>query len=493
MSAARESLSRLRAGLARSGPAWLARQREEAWSAFAEAGFPTRRLEAWKSTNLAPLTALEFARIGTAASISLSVPTSATPPGTQARSDEGAGPGRTVAGVRVERLAEILAREPERLAGRLGRLADPKHAALVALATAFLEDGVVIELAPGVRCETPIRIRFAAPSDAAGRPVASFPRLLVLAGEDSAATILVEFVSTGHEAEPGPAKSGTTTSDARANAATGRAVAPGPPGFTNHVAEVALAPRARIELVQLQAESAPHVHFSSLHVEVDHAAHLDSRVFTLTDGLLRSELDLRLIAPQAEATLDGLFLVRGAGHADHFTTVEHAAPHCTSRQEYRGVVGDRGKGVFRGRVVVQPGAQKTNASQSNPNLLLSEHAAIDTRPQLEIYADDVRASHGSTIGQLDPDALFFLRARGIGAAEARVLLTRAFARTIVDGIALPALRSEVDERVGRALAALEPTLSGDASSWDPSAGFPSSGDPSTDGVSAGNPPTGGRS
>src|SRR5690606_18394452 len=293
----------------------------------------------------------------------------------------------------------------ERLAGRLGRLADPKRSALVALATACLEDGVLVELAPGARCEAPIRIRFSAPSDAEGRPVARFPRLLVLAGEDSAATIVVEL-------EPPTA-----------------GAAAGVPGFTAHVAEVALAPRARVELVQLQGEAAPRIHFSSLHAEIDRAARLDSRVFTLSDALLRSELDLRLIAPQAEATLDGFFLAHGAGHVDHFTTVEHAAPHCTSRQEYRGVIGDRGKGVCRGRVVVRPDAQKTDASQSNPNLLLSDHAAIDTRPQLEIYADDVRASHGSTIGQLDPEALFFLRARGIGAAEARVLLTRGFAQT----------------------------------------------------------------
>ncbi len=153
--------------------------------------------------------------------------------------------------------------------------------------------------------------------------------------------------------------------------------------------------------------------------------------------------------------MNGFFLGRGAGHVDHFTTVDHAAPHCTSAQDYRGVLGDRAKGVFRGRVIVRPGALKTDARQSNPNLLLSDTAAIDTRPQLEIYADDVRASHGSTIGQLDPDALFFLRARGIDEAEARILLTRAFAQSIVDAIRDPGLREDVTRRVDTALGLLE--------------------------------------
>ncbi len=164
------------------------------------------------------------------------------------------------------------------------------------------------------------------------------------------------------------------------------------------------------------------------------------------------------MAPGAETGMSGFFFGRGAGHVDHFTTVEHAAPHCTSAQEYRGVLADRAKGVFRGRVIVRPGALKTDARQSNPNLLLSDTASIDTRPQLEIYADDVRASHGSTIGQLDADAVFFLRARGIAEAEARVLLTHAFATTIVDAIRDPGLREDVGRRVDEALARLDPVL-----------------------------------
>jgi Fe-S cluster assembly protein SufD len=423
VSVAVDALLRLRQRFAGEGPEWLQTQREEARRAFLEAGLPTRRLEAWKSTNLAPLAALEFARIAPTGAATLAASLAATLP----------------AGVRVRSLSEVLRTEPERIAGRLGSLADPKQSALVALQTACLEDGVVVELAADARFEEPIRIRSHSSPDVYERPSASFPRLLVLAGANSEATIVEEFSSE---------KSA--------------------PGFTNHVAELLLAAGARIELVQIQAEPAPRIHFSSVHAELDRDARFDSRIVSLADGLLRSELDVRLTAPGAETAMDGFFLGRGRGHVDHFTTVDHAAPHCTSAQEYRGVLGDQAKGIFRGRVIVRPGAQKTDARQSNPNLLLSSTASVDTRPQLEIYADDVRASHGSTIGQLDADALFFLRARGIAEAEARVLLTRAFASAFVDAIRDPGVRGEVARRVDEALIRLEPVLdAGHSPATDP--------------------------
>lgn len=417
MSTAVNSLLRLRERLAKDGPGWLVQRREDALAAFVEAGLPTRRLEAWKSTNLAALAALDFARIAPTGAATLDPKLADSLP----------------RGVRVRSLSDVLRTEPDRLAGKLGRLADPKKSALVALQTACLEDGVVVELAAGARVEEPIQIRFQSSPDVYGRPSASFPRLLVLAGEASDATICAEFVS-----------------EAAA------------PGFTNHVSECLIEASARIELVLIQGESTPRFHFTSVHAELERDAHLGSRVVSLGDGLTRSELDVRLLAPGASTEMIGLFLGRGAGHVDHYTTVEHAAPHTTSAQEYRGILGDRAKGVFRGRVVIRPGAQKTQASQSNPNLLISAHAEIDTRPQLEIYADDVRASHGSTIGQLDADALFFLRARGIAEPEARMLLTRAFATAALEPIRDAGLRAAVGQRVDAALAALSaPAATGD--------------------------------
>lgn len=422
MSVAVDSLMRLRLRFAGEGPEWLQTRREDAWRAFLEAGLPTRRLEAWKSTNLAPLAALEFARIAPTGAATLGAKLAASLP----------------TGVRVRSLAEVLRSDPGRIAGALGRLADPKQSALVALQTACLEDGVVIELDANARIDEPIRIRLHSSPDVYDRPSASFPRLLVLAGENSEATIVLDFSSE----KPAP-------------------------GFTCHVAELMLAAGARVELVQIQAEPAPRIHFSSVHAEVERGARFDSNVSSLSDGLLRSELDVRLIAPGAETGMNGFFLGRGAGHVDHYTTVEHAAPHCTSAQEYRGVLADRSKGVFRGRVVVRPDAQKTDARQSNPNLLLSDSASVDTRPQLEIYADDVRASHGSTIGQLDADALFFLRARGIAEAQARLLLTHAFAASVVDAIRDPGLRADLTRRIDDVLARLEPALAAGGSTPEP--------------------------
>jgi len=228
------------------------------------------------------------------------------------------------------------------------------------------------------------------------------------------------------------------------------------PGLTAFVAEYHLAAGAKIETVQIQSEGAERIHVTSSHARLEGDAHFDSHVFSLGDGLVRSELSVTLDAPGAETRMRGFFLGRNHAHLDHYTTVDHAAEHCSSDQEYRGVLDDDSKGVFRGRVIVRPGAQQTSARQSNPNLLLSDRATIDTKPQLEIYADDIRASHGATIGQLDPEALFFLRARGIGEAVARRVLTRGFAGSIVEGIADDDVRRFVAARVEDALASLHP-------------------------------------
>jgi Fe-S cluster assembly protein SufD len=264
-------------------------------------------------------------------------------------------------------------------------------------------------------------------ADGPTEPSAAFPRLLVVAAQGSSATVVFESMSQGTA-----------------------------PGLTAFVAEYHLAAGARIETVQIQAEGAERIHFTSSHARLENDARFDSHVLSLGDGLVRSELSVTLDAPGAETRMRGFFLGRNEGHVDHFTRVDHAAEHCTSDQEYRGVLDGESKGVFRGLVVVRPGAQKTDARQSNPNLLLSDRAMIDTKPQLEIYADDVRASHGSTIGQLDAEALFFLRARGIGEAAARLVLTRGFAHSIVEGIAEDSVRESVAARVEDVLAALHP-------------------------------------
>ena len=442
MSAAVDTLLELREATlpsVREGEAeWISSLRDRALAAFREQGIPTRSLEDWKGTSLAALEKIEFARVG------------AVEPGPVVMAGGGAPllrflDGRLVnanaeasrlpSGARWLSLAEARRQAPELLEGRLGGLADPKRHALVALQTACLDDGAVLAIEPGVRLETPIHLRFETSAD--GTAAACFPRLLLQAGEGSQALIFVEHVSV-----PAGAGSG----DGSGSAAR---------GLTAFVAELALGRGSRIEAVQLQDEEPSRIHFTSTHARLERDACLESRVFTTSTGLVRSELEVVLAEPGSESRMRGFYLGRDRAHVDHFTTVDHAVERCTSDEEYRGVLGDHSEGVFRGRVIVRPDAQKTDARQSNPNLLVSDRAKADSKPQLEIYADDVRASHGSTIGQLDPEALFFLRARGIGAAEARLLLTRAFAHAIVDGIESEAIRAHVAERVDGALAELE--------------------------------------
>jgi Fe-S cluster assembly protein SufD len=434
-----------------AGAGWLGALRRDALAAFESQGLPTRRLEAWKGTDYSALGELDFVRVGPDAAVRVGPDAAvrvgpdpavrvggdaarATATGSgdaelvfvDGRLDaEASSPGELPRGVRVMSLADAIANEPALVEGRLGSLPDTKRESLVALQTALFEDGAVVALDAEARMERPLRMRLVSTTSEAGAS-AAFPRLLVVAGERSEATLLLEHESAGEG-----------------------------PGFTALVAELLLAAGARCELVQVQAEEGGRIHFTSVHARLERDARFESHVFSLGRGLVRSEMDVTLAEPGAETVLRGLFLGRDHSHIDHYTTVDHAAESCTSDEEYRGVLADRSKGVFRGRVIIRPAAQKTDARQSNPNLLLSDDATIDAKPQLEIYADDVRASHGSTIGQLDADALFFLRSRGLGEAEARLLLTNAFAERVVETVRDVDLRARVADRLVAALAAVE--------------------------------------
>jgi Fe-S cluster assembly protein SufD len=446
MSAFVESLARIREQPAErrtarvgSSPltARLQQLAQDGRTAFDEQGLPTRRSERWKGTSLAALERLDLARIGPASAESTVDLQGRTGPGIAQESDlvllDGRALGGTTEpvslgeGVRVLSLAEAAGEVPELLAQHLGALGDAKQDGFTGLHDACFEDVAVVVIAPGARVTRAIRVSCIATADASDRPSACFPRVLVVAGEASEADLLIESIALGDGS-----------------------------GFTSLLTEVHLAAGARLGLVELTGESVQQVHLSQTHARLERDARLETHVLSTSPGFVRSEVTVSLHAPGASVKMDGLYLGREESHHDHFTTVDHAAPHCTSDEEYRGVLSDRSSGVFRGRVVVRPDAQKTNARQSNPNLLLSERASIDTKPQLEIYADDVKASHGSTIGQLDAEALFFLRARGIDASEARRLLTRGFALALIDGIGDEGLRAHVDQRVDAALTRLDP-------------------------------------
>lgn len=420
-------------------PNWLATLRRDALASFEEQGLPTRRQEEWKGTNLAPLAAMEFTRVGASPNFSIPMQEDVGPGPLLVFVDGAFDPAasrreKLPAGVRASSLAEVLRDEPESIKGYLGALTDPKIQPLVALQTAFLSDGAVLVLDSGTTAPHPIRLRFISTGDAGDSGAgtsAAFPRLLVIAGEGSSLALVQEHISSD---------------DA--------------PGLTAYVSEFHLAAGARVECLEVQAEAAARVHFTSLHARLEKNATFDSHVITVADGLVRSELLVELIEPNAATKLCGLFMGQKTAHLDHFTTVDHAAVNCTSDEEYRGVLANESKGVFRGRVIVRPGAQGTDTKQSNPNLLLSDRATIDTKPQLEIYADDIRASHGSTIGQLDSDALFFLRARGIDEAEAKRLLTGAYAHGVVARIQNEELRRVATTQVDATLTQLEKSESG---------------------------------
>jgi Fe-S cluster assembly protein SufD len=217
--------------------------------------------------------------------------------------------------------------------------------------------------------------------------------------------------------------------------------------FSNVISEIALGKNAAVEYYRLQEESAKAFHISGMHVHQERDSRFDAHTVTLGCALLRNDVDVRLVAPGAYCSLNGLYLASGRQHVDVHTRIDHLQAHGTSSEFYKGILDGHGRSVFNGKVIVHPDAQKTDARQSNKNLLLSSDAEADTKPELEIYADDVKCSHGATVGQLDADAVFYLRSRGINEAVARNLLTLAFAREIIEQVKVPALRSYLDQAV----------------------------------------------
>jgi Fe-S cluster assembly protein SufD len=282
----------------------------------------------------------------------------------------------------------------------LGALADGKQHPLAALNTALFPDAACVSVPAGAALSQPIHLVFVSTGD--GAPRASFPRVFVEVGPGSRALVIQDHVTLGAG-----------------------------PRFTDVVAEVSVGENASLELVLLQRESEASWQISNLQAELARDARFAARTLTLGGALVRNDLGVRLAGAGAECDLDGLFLGAGSRLVDNHTLVDHAVPHCTSRELYKGILGGRSRGVFRGRVIVRPDAQKSDAQQHNANVLLSNEAEIDTKPQLEIWADDVRCSHGASIGRLDEDALFYLRSRGLAESAARDLLTRGFAAEVL--------------------------------------------------------------
>jgi Fe-S cluster assembly protein SufD len=312
-------------------------------------------------------------------------------------------------GVRIESLARVVDREPALVENRLGRILTAGNS-FAALNSAFIEDGAVILVPPGVALSEPIHVVHHATA-AGGAPV-SHPRLLIVAGRNSQATVVESFA--------GP---------------------DGVPYLTNAVAEVVLEDGAILDHYKVQREGTAAFHIATLAVRQGRDTHFSSHSIALGAAIARQEVDQVFQGQGGECTLGGLFLATGTQLTDTHTRIDHAVPHCSSRQLYKGIMDGQARGVFVGRVVVAKNAQKTDAQQTNKNLLLSRNALVHSVPQLEILADDVKCKHGSTTGQLDATALFYLRSRGIGEDAARSLLVYAFASDVIARIKVEALRA----------------------------------------------------
>jgi Fe-S cluster assembly protein SufD len=409
-------------------PAFLAEARRAALSRFEALGLPTARHEDWRFTSLAALGGVSFARApaGDRAFAAALLDRGSAPEGPRlvfvngrldpVLSTRGALP----AGAILSSLADALRDAPEAVRPHLGRLARPDDHAFVAANAALFEDGGFVLLPPGAAVDAPIALVFV--TDAALGPVATHPRVLVVAGAGARGTIEEVFVGRGAS-------------------------------LTNAVTELVLADGATVEHVRFQAEAAEAFHVASVHAEQGAGASLAAHAFSLGARLSRSEIRARLSGEGGKISANGLYMADGARVADQLSWVEHAVPRCTTTETFKGILDGAARGVFSGRVRVLPGAQKTVAYQRSSSLLLSDDAVADTKPQLEIFADDVKCGHGGTVGQLDEAALFYLRSRGVPEAEAKSLLVWAFASEMVGLVSAPALRARAKNLVAARLPA----------------------------------------
>jgi Fe-S cluster assembly protein SufD len=401
---------------------WLRAIRTAALERFAESGFPTPRNEEWRYTPVTPIQSRAFP---------LAEPDDIGAQEIERFEFEGIEHHRLVfvngwfapqlshvrnlpEGAVLTHLAGALEAQPALVQAHLARYADANGDAFTALNSAFAADGAFVHLASGTRLEEPILLLFV--SSTPDGAAAAHPRNLLIAEEGAQATLIERYVSVADASY-----------------------------FTNAVTEVVVAPGARLTHYKLQEESGKAFHIGGLHVYQDRDSTFTSHYVSLGGSLVRNDIRSLLDAEGAECVLNGLYVASGRQHVDSHTRIDHARPHGTSRELYKGILDGAAHGVFAGKVIVHPDAQKTDAQQANKNLLLSRGAEIDTKPQLEIYADDVKCSHGATVGQLDREVLFYLRSRGIDEEAARSLLTFAFASDVLRAMTLHPLRQRVEE------------------------------------------------
>jgi Fe-S cluster assembly protein SufD len=408
---------------------WLRKLRRDAFARFCEVGFPTTHDEDWRFTNVSAIGRTPFRLIrndrtrlsqqelepyGLAGVASQLVFVN----GRFAR--ELSSLGNLPDGVKVNSLAEEISGNPGAIEPHLGRYLDTRGDAFCALNTAFVEDGACVHIPRGMLVEEPIYLLFV--STAEDAPSMSHPRNLIVAEEDSQATIVEDYVSLD-----------------------GRAV------FCNTVTELVAGDHTVLSHYMIEREHKEAFNISTLRIRQGRSTNVVSHSVLLGGAVVRNNVHPVLAGEGGECLINGLFIGNGRQHLDNYMLVEHASPRCGSRQFYNGILDGHAHGVFHGRIIVHKDAQKTDAKQTNRNLLLSDDAQIDTKPQLEIYADDVKCTHGATIGQIEGDALFYLRSRGIDEVSARKLLLFAFATECLDRMKQGPVRKHVEGLINRCL------------------------------------------
>ncbi|HLV26446.1 MAG TPA: Fe-S cluster assembly protein SufD [Gemmatimonadales bacterium] len=407
-------------------PAWLAERRRIARARLTSYGFPTQKNEEWRYTNISPILEANFP-----------VAPSHTEHGVRA---EHLDPYRYSStwplmvfvngnfapelseihalpdGVSVLDFATALREEPEFVQPHLGALASiaAQTNAFTALNTALSSDGVVIHVQQEMEAELPIHLLFV--SDEAAARQAVHPRILIVAERNSKLSVVESWIGLADV-----------------------------PYFTNAVTEVLVGDGSTVQHVKEQRESRSAYHIGTIDAQQGRDSHFISFSFAIGGGMSRTNVHTVLAGAGCGATLNGLYMGNGKQHIDHQTRIEHAEPDCFSREVYKGILDDESHAVFNGQVYVRPVAQRTDGKQENNNMLLSPRAHVDTKPQLEIFADDVKCTHGATVGQLDETALFYMKSRGMSGEQARQLLTYAFAADVLETIELEEVKDRLEE------------------------------------------------
>jgi Fe-S cluster assembly protein SufD len=416
------AFAELEPSLRASGPSWLHDLRREGLDQFRTLGFPSLKEEEWRFTRTRPIAEVDFRPAGEARVVSDDAVVSRTFDDAGCRrlvlvngrfapslARGAAMPRGLWAGSLAEALRDRGERVRELLAG--GARADKQRFA--SLNTAFLHDGVYIEIADGVTLDAPLHVVHV--TTAADAPTMTHPRVVIVAGKNSDAVVIESYVGLGSN-----------------------------PYFTNAVVQIAVGENAGLRHYKVQREAPEAFHVAFQHAALAQSARFSTLSVTMGGSLVRNDIHTILDGEGVDARVDGLYLADGRRHVDNHTFIRHAQPHCHSFELYKGILDDKARGVFNGRIYVDPVAQKTDAKQENNCILLSDEARINSNPQLEIFADDVKCTHGAAIGKTDDTAIFYLRSRGIPFHEARDLMVYAFASEVLERIELEPLKVRLE-------------------------------------------------